>query len=175
LNSIVNKKLINMKKITIALSLVLLAHIGANAQTKNSRWAENYPVCKGSNGYHICGHHAGYTTANATTYSDLQSQQPASENGATPSPCNSMSAAMKAPTYMGLNEPGGFTLNTISSYQGYYPVREHVVKVSYENALAPYEGLPSPQDDGPKKNQQRNLNYNTSNGVDLPSSSGRPY
>jgi len=141
-----------MKKIIIALMLAGLAYGSANAQA-NSKFAKNYRVCKNSKGNYICSEHPNWTN---DTYSGKKTMASEKKN-----PCDDLLAT-----------PNG--MNKVSSYTGYYPqqgYRQHNIIVTYDYGRAPYEGLPSPQYDGPQKNEQRNLNYNQ-NSIDLPPSNG---
>jgi len=121
-----------MKKILIALTIIGTIHYSANAQTHKHNFAQNYQVCRASDAYTICGE--------------------------TPTATNSTPGGAAENTNVLNTSEQSMQMNQINSYEGYYQ-RHHIV-VSYDDPRNPYEGLPSIQDDGPAKNDQRNLNYN---------------
>lgn len=127
-----------MKKILIALTVIGTIHYSANAQTHKSKFAQNYQVCKASDSYTICGETP--STTNSTPGGEQMSATVLQNMEAQPADAQSMQ------------------MNQVNSYEGYY--QRHNIQVSYDDPRNPYEGLPSIQDDGPAKNNQRNLNYN---------------
>jgi len=122
-----------------------------------SKFAKNYKVCQTGNGYAICGEQPN--AANATSGA-------AEENMSVALPVQT--TAPVTTTYYNVESKDDATDNE-NTYTGYY-ARKHVITVSYESR-APYEGLPSPQYDGPDANRERNLNYNKP-GLNLAPSSG---
>ena len=132
-----------MKKIFMALTMVGLIHLSAEAQDKDSHspFAENYKICKYSNGYAVCGDQSSQATSAYT----MRLLTPIISNS---TPCTSATTETNGNDYW-----------------------HHNIKVSYDNADNPYEGLPSKQNDGPQKNEERNLNTNQSDMV-LPANDG---
>jgi hypothetical protein len=137
-----------MKKILIALTIIGTVHYSANAQTKHN-FAQNYPVCRANDAYTICGE---APTATNTTPGGAAESTTVLQNEEAP------------------QNTQWVQMNEVNSYEGYYQ-RHHII-VSYDDPRNPYNGLPSIQDDGPAKNDQRNLNYNQTNVV-LPSVNGQ--
>ncbi|HXS38465.1 MAG TPA: hypothetical protein VN721_17310 [Flavipsychrobacter sp.] len=131
-----------MKKILMALTMVGLIHFSAEAQDKDSHspFAENYKVCKYTNGYAVCGDESNPAAATYT----MRLLTPMASSS---TPCTST------------------TTETNSNYW------HRNIRVSYDNADNPYEGLPSKQNDGAQKNDERNLNTNQSEMV-LPANDG---
>lgn len=133
-----------MKKILIALTIIGTIHYSANAQTHKSNFAQNYQVCKANDAYTICGEAPSATN---------------STPGGAPENVNVLQNTCAQSVQM----------NQVNSYEGYY--QRHNIRVSYDDPRNPYEGLPSIQDDGPAKNDQRNLNYNQTS-ITLPPVNG---
>ena len=154
-------------------------------------YAENFKVCKAGCGYTICGETP--TTKNTAPAACAKVLQQQDNNNNVASNGNNdydesvtvtdtrttynynQAQAPEAVTPMApVNQSFAvpvFNINTISSFEGYYP-NKGKIEVIYDdtnNARAPYQGKPSPQDDGPSKNNYRNLN---SNQPDLPPING---
>ncbi len=147
------------------------------ASCYKTKYAENFKVCKGSNGYYICCEAPRYGNS---TYAQqkyiIKQQQPETESYAMNenndnSPVNNSTVNMTAP------QSQSYVVTSSGTYQGYYPKRGRI-KVCYigdnvaENNRAPYEGCASPQYDGPEANRYRNMNV--SNPAEMPPLSGRP-
>jgi hypothetical protein len=171
-----------MKKILI-MALTGLTYFSAGAQkttevcrmTKDkktacyhTKYSENFKVCKNGSGYFICGE--AITNRNSTKGA---MNMPAAGRQMVynmPSEQQQDQPVMQVPDQLTAPQsqsyPSSFAVNTTSSYEGYYP-QKHYISVSYDNVAednrAPYEGLPSPQDDGPAKNAERNLNESNPN------------
>ena len=173
-----------MKKILL-MALAGLTFFSAEAKNKNTtgckvvknnkatmkhhdKYDENFKVCKNDAGYHICGEPVSYINATKQihylppapqhmTYNNQgmdQQQAPATDPN-----------AMLAPQSQ--SYPSAYTVNETAAYESFVP-KKHFMTVSYnenvaEENRAPYEGLPSPQYDGPAKNLQRNLNESNPN------------
>jgi len=172
-----------MKKIIIMALTITGIAFGAEAQgqtqevcsvSKNkqascyhTKYAENFPICKSYAGYYVCGERP--TKANSTIKANAVASLDYSQNmyepasGSMPGSSNSVADAMTVPQSQSYP-----TINMINAgaYEGYYP-KKHYIRVSYDNVaddnLAPYEGLPSPQYDGPEKNAERNINASNPN------------
>ena len=145
-------------------------HTRAYGGVTKDKYAQNFKVCQDAYGYHICGetptcynstycipgvNTGGMAARNTSVYDDdnaftqvQQSDKPA------------MQHSMVAPQSQSYPATTAYTIGTANTYEGYYP-RTGKIKVYYDNGTAPYEGEPSPQDDGPAKNKSRNLNENT--------------
>jgi hypothetical protein len=173
-----------MKKILL-MALTGLTFFSAEAQKQNTTgckivthhkkavrhhgYAENFPVCKNDYGYHICGEAITYknSTKGSRNMPSRQQDMSYTQNAfQKPVDDNINQSVMIAPQSQSYPS-AAFTMNTESSYEGYYP-QKHYMTVSYSNSVAeetraPYEGLPSPQDDGPSKNAERNLNESNPN------------
>ena len=173
-----------MKKILIALAMSGFVYCSAEAQTdskKNcgvtsdqvcrrssgnsiscykTKYAENFKVCKNENGYFICcetpdGNNATHPVNTAVVvneyrddYDNGQQQQNANQD-------NNMRAPMSQ-SYL------EYSQNASASYEGYYPKGKMKVCYGGNNVArltrAPWEGCPSPENDGSDKNIQRNPN-----------------
>lgn len=141
-----------MKKILMALTVMSMFHFSAEAKGKKVA-KQNYPVCKANSGYKICGEKA--STANATKGTMVPVTQKDNSN-----------VVRDEYVTVGSNTPSG--INRTYSFEGY--MRRHNIVVNDE-MRNPYEGEPSRQYDGPKRNEYRNLNSNNSS-VSLPPSDG---
>lgn len=164
-----------MNKILMALAIATTVATSAEAQTTevcrrnvannktscyDTRYAQNFKVCKDDAGYHICGEIPGPTNS---TISPVPI-----ETGHRPYAMTLANAAMPvaaAPQ----NQPYPNTsmdISKASSYGGYYPERKGRIKACYtgnnvaELNRAPYEGCDSPQYDGVEANRERNKNVN---------------
>ena len=155
-----------MKKLLMALTMIGMIHYSANAQSKTSRYNQNYKVCKANGGYKICGMPVTKATATNSAWQTKQEQNDMTSDGmlapvpqtvAVVAPCNTMSNGTSV------------SMNSTNSYEGYY--KRHNIVVSYDDMHNPYEGKPSRQYDGPAKNEYRNLNYNQTS-MDLPPNTG---
>jgi hypothetical protein len=139
-------------------------------------YSENFKVCKGNSGYFICceapgranATHPGFTVVTKTTdqsytapsITQYQSEMDMNDNAVAN---NDNDAAPESQSY-----PSKTEMMRESAYLGNYP-QSHSIRVCYvgdnvaENNQNPYHGCPSPQDDGPEKNNERNLNVSTPN------------
>lgn len=78
------------------------------------------------------------------------------------SPCNTVAAASVVPASY-----------TTQGSVPTYPYTKHHIRVWTDDMHNPYEGKPSQQNDGVKKNEQRNINFTmTASGGDLPANDG---
>ena len=170
-----------MKQILImALAITGFGFFSAEAQTKSkevcrisksgaacysTKYAENFKVCEDNRGYHICGEVPTY--ANSTrgyAIADYQEMSYTSNNN------ESVAVNTNTPEVMVAPQSQSYPVVNVSianTYEGYYP-KKHYILVGYGDNVAadnraPYEGLPSPQYDGPEKNAERNMNVNTPN------------
>ena len=177
-----------MKKILMALVMISGSFISANAQTncscptvkrtvhhkttRHANYAQNFKVCKNQYGYHICGE---VSTCYNSTYC-IPGVNAGGPMLATNKAYNDDDAAIAyqpsyetANTYYGnMPAPAAAVAPQSQSYPAKTDLRQTYVSndqdrviVAYDNGTAPYEGLPSPQDDGPGKNKTRNLNENS--------------
>ena len=186
-----------MKKIMIAL-VILASAFSAQAQkaavcgTKSdqvcrrvgnngvscykTKYAENFKVCMGTNGYFICCESPNkYNSTNyETNYVIVEPKQSNIrdyDNDVVYQNRPAENVDMTVP------QSQSYAVNTSSSYEGYYTGVNHI-KVCYggnnvaEQNRAPYKGCPSPQSDGPERNRQRNVNVGTHE--NLPPLAGRP-
>jgi hypothetical protein len=148
-----------------------------------THYAQNFKVCNNEYGYYICcespseanstNPHPDLTALNAGQNADNNGQN--ADNNAeqnndnvTVSGDDGRTNEMIAPesqSYPPYPQPG-YSIMVASSYEGYYP-QKGKIKVCYygdsvaENNQNPYHGCPSPQFDGPEKNNTRNINANT--------------
>ncbi len=171
-----------MKKILMALTMIGMAYLSADGQTKScgrsqdkvcrrssgntvscykTKYAENFPVCKGRNGYYIC---CETPTSTNTTHPVATNQQSQYENyreqyQTYEEATDVVSTAPQSQSYTNTE----YGVNNSRSYEGYDP-RKGKMKVCYtgdnvaQATRAPYEGCASDQYDGPEKNRQRNVN-----------------
>ena len=175
-----------MKKILIALAMSGFVYCSAEAQTdgkKNcgttqdrvcrkssdnsiscykTKYAENFKVCKGNFGYYICceaPENSNSTRPSATAvamnqYSRDYDNQVQADN-------QNNAANFVAPVSQSFLE---YSANASTSYEGYYNTPKGKMKVCYggdnvaELTHNPWVGCPSPENDGPDKNNQRNMN-----------------
>lgn len=168
-----------MKKLLMALTILGFTYISAEAQQKSkvckksstkevscyeTKYAQNFKICKGSYGYHVCGEPV---TENNTTlpklpiypqeqsYSMQQESQDAAQDGMT---------APQSQSYP--TQATSLDVSNATSFEGYYPTgkKNSKIKSCYvgdnvaELSKAPYKGCNSPQSDGVEKNNNRNLN-----------------
>lgn len=184
-----------MKKILMALAMTGFAYFSAEAQTTQvaceksqdkvcrktkdgvscykTKYAENFPVCKGAYGYFICCEApnttnstfpeimvnglVSYKSQSSSSYV-MQSTTQGEE------PNNDMNNEMIAPQSQSYP---AYSANSATTYEGYYP--KHYIKVCSntdnvaEANRAPYKGCPAPAYDGPEKNMQRNVNVSSPN------------
>lgn len=187
-----------MKKILIALVMTGFAYCGAEAQTiqvacersqnkvcrmsKNgvscyqTKYAENFPVCKGDYGYFICCETPNNTNSTIpeiveiglipyrsqnTTYAYVMHSMTRDEEQ---NSSNNAVNEMIAPQSQSYPE---YSANAATTWDGYYP--KHYIKacsnsdnVAEENRAA-YNGCPTPAYDGPAKNMYRNMNVSNPN------------
>ncbi len=175
-----------MKKILMALTMTGLTYLSAEAQTNNTKscevkqtqvcskgrdcyntkYAENFKVCKCNAGYFICCEtpNNANSTHPAVTYANQNPSYYQYDNTYYPPQVEAVDqqafATPQSQSY------AGYSVNRASSYEGFYP-RKNKMKVCYvgdnvaELTRAPYKGCPSPQDDGPELNNMRNVNVVT--------------
>ncbi|MBA3829624.1 MAG: hypothetical protein H0X33_11855 [Taibaiella sp.] len=67
------------------------------------------------------------------------------------------------------SDASAMSMNNVNAYSGYYT--RHHIRFSNDDMDNPYEGKPSRQNDGVKKNEYRNLNTNQTN-MKLPANDG---
>ena len=170
-----------MKKILImALTMAGLSYLSAEAQSTakscgttqaqvcakgrgcyKTPYAENFPVCKGDHGYFICCEKPGRT--NATHSAAVPMLSVYQDNNR--SYDEYVNVTDEGTTVQSQSYPK-YTVNRTATYQGYYP-QKGKMRICYmgdnvaELNANPYHGCPSPQDDGPEKNNQRNENVVT--------------
>jgi len=178
-----------MKKILIALAIAGFTYSSAEAQVPKiaceapkgkvcrktdgkiscykTKYAEDFKVCKGEYGYYVCCETPNMTNS---THPKLNM---ASENKYPSNPMDmpdetytnaNMNVNMTAPQSQSYPE---YTMNSATSYEGYYSSKKHYIKVCYggdnvaELNRAPYNGCPTPAYDGPEVNRERNVNVST--------------
>lgn len=135
-----------MKKILVALALTGFFHFNAEAQSGKSRYDKNYKVCMTNNSYGICNE----TVKNKAEGRKVEKSDP--------------SASLRMmDSYVHL----GYNPNSTSRGLA----RNSRMRVTYEDANAPYQGEESMVNDGVKENKQRNLNY-LNQSVVLPANDG---
>lgn len=131
-----------MKKIFLALGLFGLITAHANAQNEgkssNSKFAQNYPVCMTSHGYHVC---SAPEAALPTTTTVVPDNSALNMTASLPSDNSSVS------------------METAGAYTGNSRRKITRIVVSYDDPHAPYEGKESMVNDGVQKNIIRNINY----------------
>jgi len=196
-----------MKKMLVALTLVSFAYFGAQAQQKctcppakkivhhetpaypaKRNFAENFKVCQDAYGYHICGEtptcsNSTYCIPGVNKY-PIAAQQDKNnyDHIATRTytgnyPASTYDEHSVAATPHSQSYPSDAEVNELYAGNTYHRGR---IIAADDPGRAPYEGEASPQDDGPEKNRQRNLNenspaQNTSNpDLALPPASGQP-
>ncbi len=161
-----------------------------------TRYAENFKVCPTNRGYTICGEtptntnstRSGYVASLGTTQEDMSQYNeryvlksrtaPEGQYADVPGSVAMVSAEAGSQSYptgyvADLDKSADFGASTSSSYAGYKPGTSCYTGDNVaENNKAPYKGCPSPQDDGPQKNNYRNMNF--ANPVGLPPLAGRP-
>jgi len=138
----------------------------------NESYDQNFKVCKGNYGYRICGQRRTYlnsTQPGAFAVNDDQPQTGIANrnyNRGYNDYNNYADTYTHVPTNMVAPQSQSYPVETTpfflsngQSFEGYYP-QSHII-VGGDNATAPYDGLPSPQYDGPAKNKQRNLKVNS--------------
>jgi hypothetical protein len=161
-----------------------------------TKYAENFKICQTNSGYVVCGEtptyknstRGGYISASGQVedmneYNERyvlksrtapDNQQAADVPGAVALLSPEAGSQSYPSNYVAdLDKSADFGALTTGSYAGYKPgsacyTGDNVA----ENNKAPYKGCPSPQDDGPAKNNYRNINV--SNPVNLPPLAGRP-
>jgi len=188
-----------MKKILMALAMTGFTYFSAEAQTTQNevcrrtpqngvscyktKYAENFKVCKGYYGYFICGETPSYANSTHPKYQVyyktapqyvmqddyvLQSNNTPENNTPATTPADMIAPQSQSyPT---------FAMSNSNTYEGYY-TKKNYIKACYggdnvaENNRNPYRGCPSPQDDGPAVNNERNVNESAP--FELPPISGR--
>lgn len=185
-----------MKNLIMALTLVGFTYFGAEAQTKeavacgapknkvckksggkvacyDTKYANDYKVCKGDYGYFICCETPNFTNSthpdinmvdvkhypNPMQTRDYDYEMASTQTNEAE---QKQQQAMIAPHSQSYPE---YAMNSATSYEGYYN-RRHSIKVCYagENIAelnkAAYHGCATPAYDGPEKNKHRNMNSN---------------
>jgi len=171
-----------MKKILVALAMSGFVYCSAQAQTdvKNcgttsnqvckrssgnnvscykTKYAENFKVCKNDNGYYICcetpdGNNATHPVNTAVAVNEYRDDYNAGQQQYA-----NQEKSNRAPESQSFLEYSQY-----SSYEGYYNTAKGKMKVCYGGnnvaklTRAPWEGCPSPENDGTDKNIQRNPN-----------------
>ena len=136
----------------------------------NTKYSENFKVCKGNSGYFICCETANYSNSThpAFVVTKTDDQNP-NENMQNQSYYYAQNEAVDAANNNAVPQSqsyAGYNIISSHTYQGYY-LQNGTLKACYggnnvgELNRAPYKGCPSPQDDGPEKNIARNLNVVT--------------
>ena len=174
-----------MKKILMALTMTGLTYCSAEAQTdskKNceviqtqvcskgrdcykTKYAENFKVCKNNRGYFICCETADYNNSTHPMYV-VDNQQASNPNDYVQTGSYAQNEASDATvdnTVPQSQSYAGYSIIKTYSYEGYYPQKGkmrscYVGNNVAEETRAPYKGCPSPQDDGPERNRERNVN-----------------
>ncbi len=137
-----------MKRIIMALTIAGCFHFSAAAQQK-STYAKNYEVCKNKNGYTIC--------SKDQLNKQLKAMQTKPKEEALPETNQVVYVRCQSIT----DDPR-------LTYNG--PYRRHNIIVD-EDMDNPYKGLPSRQNDGVQKNEERNINVNQTS-IELPPNNG---
>jgi hypothetical protein len=147
-------------------------------QCYSTAYNENFNVCKGNSGYYICCETPGYGNV---THPKFVVVAPAGDNTYTPPPViyynmgrGNTGGGTEAMAYAesGNNdarqvvpESQSYTSAAELKRERSYlanDIQTHGIRVCYtgenvaENSLNPYRGCPSPQYDGPEKNERRN-------------------
>ena len=191
-----------MKKILVMALIMTGGFFSAEAQGQSkevcnskkacyrTKYSENFKVCKNDDGYYICGETPTYANSTIRGHRQMQQRQykqpeqtmqyaqntQQQQYEQQDAPANTTSDALIAPQSQSYATTPSFDVSSVSSYEGYYP-KKHYIQVSGDNVAednrAPYEGMPSPQYDGPAKNAERNLNASNPN-ADLAPITGRP-
>jgi hypothetical protein len=155
----------------------------ASADKKGSscyltKYSENYKVCKNSNGYFICSGPDGtpnYTYPSFTERGVKPYDAPVHQYEAVPVAQDRQQTKddLSAPQSQSYPENTNTVAGIGKLYSGknYIKVCNQAYSVADENRL-PYQGCPSPQDDGPDKNNARNINE--SNPINQPPLTGNP-
>ena len=177
-----------MKKILIALAMSGFVYYSAEAQTNakancgttsnqvcrrssgnnvscyKTKYAENFKVCKNNNGYFICcetpdGNNATHPVNTTVAFNEYRDDY---YNGQQQYTIQDNDNNGRAPVSQSFLE---YSQNASTSYEGYYNNNpKGKMKVCYGGnnvaklTRAPWEGCPSPENDGPDKNIQRNPN-----------------
>jgi hypothetical protein len=124
----------------------------------NTKYAENFKVCKNDNGYFICCETPNYRNS-TRSYTSLNTQNYQPNRIVRTEPAVAVQQDQTA---------DDITVMNSNSYQGYYTGKGRI-KVCYsgdnvaELNRAPYHGCPSPAFDGPATNNYRNVNVSTPN------------
>jgi len=178
-----------MKKILMALIVTGLTYFSAEAQTdgkKNcemvqsqvchrggdcykTKYAENFKVCKNNFGYFICCETPNYTNSTHPAFVVVNDQSPNYMQNYMQNEVYAQNEAANTTNESAIPQSqsyAGYNIISNGTYEGYY-LQKGKIKACYGGnnvaALnhAPYVGCPSPQDDGPEKNLERNLNVVT--------------
>jgi hypothetical protein len=169
-----------MKKILMAIAIIGFTYSGAQAREikkceapkgkvcrskghcYNTKFAQDYKVCKGDYGYFICceepgrynSTHPGFSVATARRQSYQPNQAAAN-------------AGEDINTLVPQSQSYDFDVNNSNTYGGYNPSGRHYIKMCYggnnvaELNRAAYNGCPTPAYDGPEANRNRNVNVST--------------
>lgn len=147
------------------------------ASCYNTKFSENYKVCKNSNGYYIC---SGVNSSTNIAYSSftVHAVEPVEAPVYQFVPAQATEGRQQNNQELVAPQSQSYpaNTNTVPGIGTLYNGRKtsHVcyqaANVADENRL-PYQGCPSPQDDGPDKNNARNVNE--SNPINQPPLTGR--
>jgi len=159
---------------------------GKNVSCYTTKYDENFNVCKGNAGYYICCEAPKATNATHPTYVMITPNQETTNTQRTETtyyvmrdnpqgtggitdvysttgvvPVEVDNVAPQSQSYTSADE-----LARERAYLANYSAT-HYIRVCYngsnvaEDSRAPYLGCPSPQDDGPDRNRERNINVST--------------
>ena len=123
-----------MKQILLALGIAFLSQANANAQSKESANAINYPVCMHGNGYQVCDEHSA-------------KEQKQGGGVVTSAPDPSLNL-------LNTQVNMGYRATAANSSR-----RNPRFRVSYDDPNGAYEGKETRINDGVQKNKVRNINY----------------
>lgn len=138
-----------MKKILLVMALISFGYIHAEAQSKKSTYAKNYPICLSGNKYKVC------PAANSKAGRSVKVNNPSASL-----------RMMDTTVHMGYSTARPFSSMSVLSNR-----RNPRIRVTIDDPQAPYEGKESMINDGVQKNKQRNINY-LDNSVELPPNDG---
>ena len=134
-----------------------------------TKYAENFKVCKNDYGYFICCESPSYSNSTHPSFVVVNDQNNGYiQNEASTYASNKPVSAFDESMVPQSQSYTGYNIISDGTYEGYYLRKtKSNIKACYggnnvaELNRAPYKGCPSPQDDGPDKNLERNLNVVT--------------
>ncbi|HRO42678.1 MAG TPA: hypothetical protein PL009_07570 [Flavipsychrobacter sp.] len=119
-----------MKNLILTMALTGFAFANGYAQSGESKFAKNYPVCLSGDKYHVCNQSAAMTPDIGRT-----------------TEVNTVYGMQNTYVHMGYGTTGN------PRYRGN-------IRVTYDEPGAVYEGKETMVNDGVRKNKKRNLNTN---------------